>query len=174
MNQPFNDTEHYDDDDFVSKSQLKREAAALQALGEKLVNLSAGKLAKIPLDDSLADAILLAQKIRNKREGYRRQLQFIGKIMRQLDTAEIEAAVAELEKQHDTQNAFFHQLEKTRDAILSDGDEAIQAFLADYPLADRQKLRQLYRQAQKQQQQNKPPQAARELFKYLREVAQSD
>lgn len=159
-----------DDDQLVSKSQLKREAEAQQALGKKLVDLPAGKLEKIPLDEALLDAIQLAQRIRNKREGFRRQLQHIGKMMRNRDTAPIEQALFELENAHHEQNALFHQLEKQRDAILAEGDSAIQEFLEDYPHADRQKLRQLYRQAQKQQQQGKPPAAARELFKYLREV----
>ncbi|MDN7124288.1 ribosome-associated protein [Pseudidiomarina sp. 1APP75-32.1] len=166
------DSKDYDqDDDFVSKSQLKREAEAQQELGRQLVDLSAGKLDKMPLDAELLDAIQLAQRIRNKREGFRRQLQHIGKMMRHRDTAPIEQALDELEHAHHEQNALFHQLEKYRDEILADGDSAIQEFLTDYPLADRQKLRQLYRQAQKQQQQGKPPAAARELFKYLREVA---
>lgn len=160
-----------DDDLYVSKSQLKRDAEAQQALGRKLVELTAGKLGKIPLDDALLEAILLAQRIRNKREGFRRQLQHIGKLMRNRDTGPIEHALHQLENAHHEQNARFHQLEKHRDAIIAEGDAAIQAFLDEYPQADRQKLRQLFRQAQKQQQQNKPPSAARELFKYLREVA---
>ncbi|CAB0150551.1 hypothetical protein PSI9734_00990 [Pseudidiomarina piscicola] len=160
-----------DDENLVSKSQLKREAEAQQELGRTLVDLSVGKLEKMPIDDELLDAIQLAQRIRNKREGFRRQLQHIGKMMRHRDTAPIAQALSELENTHDEQNALFHQLEKYRDTILAEGDGAIQEFLHDYPQADRQKLRQLYRQAQKQQQQGKPPAAARELFKYLREVA---
>jgi len=159
------------DDDIVSKSELKRAAEAQQQLGETLVSLAEGKLAKIPLDEELLDAIHLAQRIRNTREGYRRQLQLIGKMMRHRDTGPIEQALAELEHSHHEQNALFHQLEKHRDAILASGDEAIQQFLDAYPNADRQKLRQLYRQANKQAEQNKPPAAKRELFKYLREVA---
>lgn len=159
------------DDDIVSKSELKRAAELQQQLGERLVNLADGKLAKMPLDEELRDAILLAQRIRNTREGYRRQLQLIGKMMRHRDTGPIEQALHELENSHHEQNALFHQLEKQRDQILAQGDEAIQRFIDDYPHADRQKLRQLYRQANKQSQQGKPPAAARELFKYLREVA---
>ena len=159
------------DDDLVSKSELKRAAEQQQQLGEQLVNLAEGKLAKMPLDEALRDAILLAQRIRNTREGYRRQLQLIGKMMRHRDTGPIRQALSELENAHDAQNAIFHQLEKQRDNILANGDAAIQQFIDDYPHADRQKLRQLYRQASKQSQQGKPPSAARELFKYLREVA---
>ncbi len=160
-----------DDEHYVSKSQLKRDADAQQELGEKLVNLSEGKLAKLPIDEELMDAIHLAQRIRNTREGYRRQLQLVGKMMRHRDTAPIEAGLQELEHAHHEQNALFHQLEKHRDHILAEGDSAIQEFVDAYPATDRQKLRQLYRQANKQQQQGKPPTAARELFKYLREVA---
>lgn len=161
----------YDDEEFVSKSELKRAAETQQQLGEKLVELSEGKLAKIPLDDDLLDAILLAQRIRGTREGFRRQLQLIGKFMRQRDTAPIAQALAELEQSHHQQNALFHQLEKHRDAILAQGDDAIQAFIEAYPSADRQRLRQLYRQATKATAQGKPPAAQRELFKYLRQVA---
>lgn len=161
----------YDDDEFVSKSELKRAAEAQQQLGEKLVELPEGKLAKIPLDDDLLEAIRLAQRIRGTREGFRRQLQLIGKLMRSRDIAPIEQALAELEQSHHQQNALFHQLEKQRDAILAHGDEAIQAFIDAYPKADRQRLRQLYRQATKQAEQGKPPAAQRELFKYMRQVA---
>lgn len=163
-------TEFEHDDDLVSKSELKRVAEAQQRLGEQLVALSEGKLAKIPLDEELLDAIHLAQRIRNTREGSRRQLQLIGKMMRHRDTAPIEQALAELEDAHNEQSALFHQLEKYRDSILARGDEAIQQFIDSYPNADRQKLRQFYRQANKQAQQGKSPAAARELFKYLREV----
>ncbi|HET8816262.1 MAG TPA: ribosome biogenesis factor YjgA [Pseudidiomarina sp.] len=162
------------DDDLQSKSQLKRDAEAQQALGEKLIAMPTGKLAKIPLDEELLDAILLAQRIRNKREGFRRQRQLVGKMMRVRDTAPIEAAVSELEQAHSQQTALFHQLEQFRDAIIANGDEAIQEFIDAHPHADRQKLRQLHRQIVKQQQTGKPPAAARELFKYLREVATHD
>lgn len=154
-----------------SKSQLKREMSALQVIGEKLVAMHPAQLEKLPIDSRLLDAVLLAQKIRNTREGFRRQLQYIGKLMRALDTEELEQAMAEFEQHHESQNAHFHLLELHRDAILAQGDDAIQVFLNDYPTADRQKLRQLYRQAQKEQQQNKPPTAARELFKYIRSLA---
>ena len=163
----------YDDDEiyYITKSQQKRDAEAQQDIGEKLIALVPSQLAKIPMDDILRDAILLAQRIRGKREGYRRQVQLVGKLMRQRDSAPIEQALHEVEHQHDAMNALFHQLEKHRDAIIAEGDSAIQAFIDRYPLADRQQLRQLQRNASKQQQLGKSPAAARELFKYLRQVA---
>ncbi len=163
----------YDDDEiyYITKSQQKREAEAQQDIGEKLIALVPSQLAKIPMDDMLRDAILLAQRIRGKREGYRRQVQLVGKLMRQRDTTAIEQALHDVEHQHDAMNALFHQLEKHRDAIVAEGDSAIQAFMDLYPQADRQQLRQLQRNASKELQLGKPPAAARELFKYLRTVA---
>jgi len=81
----------YDDDEiyYITKSQQKREAEAQQDIGEKLIALVPSQLAKIPMDDMLRDAILLAQRIRGKREGYRRQVQLVGKLMRQRDTTAI-------------------------------------------------------------------------------------
>ncbi len=160
-------------DDWVSKTELKRQADALQALGTRLTNMGNHQLDELPLDETLRDAIELAQRIRNKREGYRRQLQYIGKLMRNMDCDALIAAIATLDAKHQQANVIFHQLEQQRDAIVAQGDDAIQLLMAEYPAADRQRLRQLARQAQKEQQQNKPPKAAREIFKYLRELAEA-
>ncbi|MCP1338704.1 ribosome-associated protein [Idiomarina sp. M1R2S28] len=157
-------------DDFVSKSQKKREMAERQELGTQLVNLTDSQLAKMPLDDELRDAVLLARKIRNKHEGYRRQLQFIGKLMRLRDIAPIEQALNNLKNAHQQQTSIFHEIETTRDKLLHEGDDALQEFIEEHPQADRQKLRQLIRLAEKQQTEQKPPVAARQLFVYLREL----
>lgn len=157
-------------DDFVSKSQKKRDMAERQELGTQLVNLTDSQLAKMPLDDELHDAVLLARKIRNKHEGYRRQLQFIGKLMRLRDVAPIEQALNNLKNAHQQQTSIFHEIEETRDKLLTEGDDALQAFIEEHPLADRQKLRQLIRLAEKQRAEQKPPVAARQLFVYLREL----
>ncbi len=161
-----------EEQDWVSKSQLKREADALQALGTRLTNMGKPQLDELPLSESLRDAIELAQRIRNKREGYRRQLQYIGKLMRGMDCDEIVKALALMDAKHQQANLMFHQLEQLRDKVVAEGDEAIQDILESYPTADRQRLRQLARSAQKEQKQNKPPKAAREIFKYLRELAE--
>ncbi|MDM8545858.1 ribosome biogenesis factor YjgA [Candidatus Venteria ishoeyi] len=162
------------DEDLLSKSQQKRDAETLQALGTRLVNLGKPILDKLPLDDTLKDAIELAQRIRNKHEGYRRQLQFIGKLMRSRDCEDIMQALALHDAKQHQATHHFHQLEQTRDAIINEGDEAIQLFLNEHPAADRQHLRQLARSALREQKNNKPPKAARALFKYLREVSEND
>ncbi|WP_461517395.1 ribosome biogenesis factor YjgA [Porticoccus sp.] len=151
-----------------SKSAVKREMTALQKLGEELVNLSPAKLAKIPMPEQLAEAVMLARRLKN-REGKRRQLQYIGKIMRVIDSEAIQQA---LESFHHDSLAFrqhFHRLENWRDRLISEGDRAMEDLLVDMPELDRQHLRQLIRQAQKEASQNKPPAAARKLFQYLRE-----
>lgn len=156
--------------EFKSKTQLKQESQAIQKLGESLVDLGAAALAKIPLDNELAEAILLARKINRKKDGFRRQLQLIGKMMRHRDCEPIQAALDQLQMSHQLQTQKFHHIEQARDRILNQGDDAINSLLTEYPDLDRQKLRQLYRQANKQKEQNKPSKAAREIFQYLKEV----
>lgn len=154
-----------------SKSELKREMQALQELGEAIVGLSEGELATIPLEGLLAEAITLARRLDN-REGLRRQMQYIGKLMRDIDATPIETAYQELLNGRQQLNQRFHLLEQLRDRLIAAGPNAISEVLEDYPDADRQHLRQLISSAIKEREQNKPPAAARKLFKYLRELAE--
>ena len=152
-----------------SKTQIKAQMLERQKLGESLVHLGQSSLAKIPMDAELLDAVMLARRILRKKEGYRRQLQLIGKIMRHQDIASIEQAMLNIKSAHKKLNDAFHELELLRDAILTEGDSKIEQTISDHPLLDRQKLRQYVRQAAKQKAQNKPPKASRELFKYLKQ-----
>lgn len=157
-----------DEEQPKSKSAVKREMTALQKLGEELVELAPAKLAKIPMPEQLEEAVMLARRLKN-REGKRRQLQYIGKIMRVIDSDAIRQA---LESFHHDSLAFrqhFHRLEQWRDRLLAEGDKAMEELLEEKPDLDRQHLRQLIRQAQKEASQNKPPAAARKIFQYLRE-----
>lgn len=161
----------FDDDDeeiiYVSKSQLKRESHALQELGEELVELPAAKLEKIPLPEELAEAVALARRIK-ARGGRKRQLQYIGKLMRKLDEEPIRLAMSQLKSESARETAQLHQLEQWRDRLVAEGDAALAELLEQQPQADRQHLRQLVRNAQREIKQNKPPKSARELFRYLR------
>jgi ribosome-associated protein len=154
----------------LSKTQIKAQMLELQALGTSLVHLGPSALAKIPLDSDLLDAIMLARKILRKKEGYRRQLQLIGKMMRYRDIAPIEQALLNIKSAHKKLNDAFHQIEVLRDDMLVLGDGKIEESITQYPSLDRQRLRQFVRQAQKQQAANKPPKASRELFQYLKQV----
>ncbi|WP_416307218.1 ribosome biogenesis factor YjgA [Neptunicella sp. SCSIO 80796] len=121
------------------------------------------------LDNELLDAIMLAKRISGTKEGWRRQLQFIGKLMRSRDVEPIQLALAKIENHHHESNKKFHQLEIWRDKLLHKGDNAVNDLLVEQPHLDRQKLRTMIRQAAKQQKENKPPKSAREIFQYLKE-----
>ena len=160
--------------DFKSKTQLKNESQELQKLGEKLVELGPAALAKIPMDPELADAVRLAKRINRKKEGFRRQLQFIGKLMRSRDVTPIQQALDLLENKHQQATAKFHKLERLRDDIVARGDAVIDELVGQYPLLERQKLRQLQRQAQKEQKESKPPKSSREICQYLKDSLELD
>lgn len=157
---------------WVSKSEIKRDAEILKVLGTELVELGKNALDKMPLDDDLRAAIQLAQGI--KMEGRRRQIQLIGKMLRARDPEPIYTALNKLKNRHNQQVAVFHKLEKMRDDLLEQGDEAIQTVLNSYPQADRQQLRSLIRAAQKERTENKPLKAFRQIFQYLRELVEAE
>ncbi|CND38418.1 ribosome biogenesis factor YjgA [Yersinia enterocolitica] len=162
-----------DDDDeiiWVSKSEIKRDAEALKDLGTELVELGKNALEKIPLDEDLLAAVELAQKI--KKEGRRRQIQLIGKMLRARDVEPIQTALDKLKNRHNQQVSLFHKLVLLRDRLVEEGDDAIPTVLELYPEADRQQLRSLVRNAQKEKAANKPPKSYRQIFQYLRELAE--
>nr|WP_154325394.1 ribosome biogenesis factor YjgA [Pantoea sp. 201603H] len=168
---PDNEEEEDDEIIWVSKSEIKRDAEELKRLGAEMVELSKNSLDKIPLDDDLRAAIELAQKI--KKEGRRRQLQLIGKMLRSRDEEPIRQALDKLKNRHNQQVALFHKLEMMRDRLVEQGDDAIPDVLNLYPHADRQQLRSMIRNAQKEKAANKPPKASRQIFQYLRELAEA-
>jgi ribosome-associated protein len=140
--------------------------AADQLLGAEIVDLGKNALDKIPLDADLRAAIELAQRI--KMEGRRRQLQLIGKMLRQRDVEPIRQALDKLKNRHNQQVVLFHKLENLRDRLIDQGDDAIAEVLNLWPDADRQQLRTLIRNAKKEKEGNKPPKSARQIFQYLR------
>ncbi|MDG1469915.1 MAG: ribosome biogenesis factor YjgA [Glaciecola sp.] len=159
-----------EDENWVSKTQLKQQADALHLVGRTLVGLTKKALKTIPMSEDLADAVALAQRIDKKKEGYRRQLQLVAKLLRQSDFEPIENALAVLNAKQRQSNQAFHAIEIARDELIQQGDEAVEALLNTYPNLDRQRLRQLVRQAKKQAEQNKSPKASREIFQYLKSV----
>ncbi|MGI9284809.1 MAG: ribosome biogenesis factor YjgA [Pseudomonadales bacterium] len=165
--------EYSEDDGKKSKSQLKREMTALQDLGETLVKLSDRDLERVPVDENLKTEILKARSIR-QREGRRRQLQYIGKLMRSIDCTPIEAALQQMAAGNRAEARQFHALEDLRDQLIANTDGALENTLQTYPNADRQHLRQLIRNAGYEQTSGKPPASARKLFRYLRELALGD
>jgi ribosome-associated protein len=168
-----NQQQDLDDDDesiLPSRTAIKKEMLALQKLGEALVKLSKGELNTIPIvDETLAEAIHTARRIKH-REGLRRQMQYIGKLMRKTDVQGIETAYQTLLDGRIEQTHQFHQLEQWRDDLIEKGPQAAEEVIAKHPEADRQYLRQLISRAIKEKQINKPPASARKLFRYLKEL----
>ncbi len=152
-----------------SKSERKRQMLALQKIGEVLVNLPAPQLAQIPLESQLLDAIQEARGLKSD-ESRRRQLQYIGKLMRHVDAQSITEALDKVQLKGQYTKAKFHQVERWRDQLIAQGDNSLQEFLAKHPEADSQQLRQLVRNAQKDAKTGKNTGADTALFRYLRTV----
>ena len=165
-----------DDDnslEFISKSQRKRDMRALQELGEQLTSLSTGELDKLNLPENLLNAIRDFQKI-TSRSAHKRQLQYIGKLMRDVDPEPIRRTLSLIQLQSDAGTKHFHILENWRDRLINEGDQALSELLSKHPDADRQQLRQLVRNAKKEKSRNDSPKAARAIFQYLRDLIQQD
>lgn len=161
--------EQYEDDEiiYVSKSEMKRDMAALQELGEKLIPLDKKLLATLNLPERLYDALIEAKRL-TAHGAISRQKQLIGKLMRQVDPAPIQELLDKIAGVSDRHSGWLHQLERLREKLLTD-PKAIEAFVAEYPQVEVQRLRQLIRNAQKEREQQKPPKNFRELFQLLKE-----
>jgi len=151
-----------------NKSRLKRESAALQDLGRELVEMRQDALDRLPLSDELREAVELARGIR-KGGGRKRQIKFIGKLLRKGEGETIREALEATERSEARQRARFHELENWRDRLIEEGDDALSEFLRNHPDTDVQHLRQLIRNARRERDRGKEPRAARELFRYLRD-----
>ena len=154
--------------DRPSKSQLKRDMNALQDMGGELIALSTERLKKIDLPDKLRIALKDAQRI-TQNGAKRRQLQYIGKLMRDVDVGPIQAALDEVKGISAAAKAYQLGLERLRTQLL-ENEEVIGDIARQHPDADIQHLRQLRRNAIKEQALSKPPRAYREIFRVLREL----
>lgn len=134
--------------DGPSKSQLKREMTALQQLGERLVRLPAAKLVQLPLSERLHEAIREAQRI-TAREAKRRQLQYVGKLMRDADAATITTQLSQWESGSDHETEHFHAIERWRQRLLDD-DATLTEFVRHAPQTNIQHMRALIRAARKE------------------------
>ncbi|GGI53351.1 ribosome biogenesis factor YjgA [Oxalicibacterium solurbis] len=154
-----------------SKSELKRQMTALQKLGEELVAEPRDRLKRVPMPEDVRDAILECQKIKD-HEGRRRQLQYVGKVMRSLEEDEIAAIRKVLDSwkgASKAETAALHAIERQREKLLAD-DKVLTQLLQIHPQLDAQQLRTLIRNARKEQAENKPPKAYREIFQILKQL----
>lgn len=154
-----------------SKSEAKRQSNELQKLGEQLVDAPRDRVKRVEMPEDVKEAILTCQTITN-HEGRRRALQFVGKKMRTLDEEEVAVIQRTIEGwkgASKAETAALHALERRREKLLAD-DKALTQLLEEHPQLDVQQLRTLIRNARKEQAENKPPKAYREIFQVLKDL----
>lgn len=165
----FKSTEFEQEYERPSKSELKREMTARQKLGAILVGEARDRVKRMQMPEDVRDAILECQQITD-HEGRRRQLQYVGKKMRTLDDDEIAIIKTTIDSWNGAskaETASLHALERQRDKLLAD-DGALTALMGRYPQVDVQQLRTMIRNARKEQAENKPPKAYREIYQLLK------
>ena len=151
-----------------SKSQRKRDMKEIQEIGKQLAEIPEYLLEKINMDSELTNAVILARRLENNKSNAR-LFRFIGKLLSQMDLTEIKHFIDTYNLQKQTSNTAFHNLEKWRDRLVKDGDSVLDELLVEFPDLDRQHLRQLIRNAQKEELQQKPPASSRAIFRYLKD-----
>jgi ribosome-associated protein len=153
----------------LSKSARKREAAALQELGVKLSALPDQELKSLDLPDGLFTALRDLRRLPSHGAQVR-QRQYIGKLMRTIDPEPVLAKLAERKQRHDLEIRYFQQIERWRDRLLSERDTAVEELLQEYPAADRATLLKLLDKAERERLEQRSPVGARELFAFLRQL----
>ena len=151
-----------------SKTKIKKQMHELRDLGKELTELGKDQLAQLDIPESLRDAIREMKNI-NKFGAQRRQIQYIGKLMREIDPAPILAKLDVWKGRSQQHIAHTHQLERWRDRLM-ENDAALTELLAAHPQADAQRLRTLIRNAQKEMEAGRPPKNYREIYQVLREI----
>jgi|TARA_R110001599_G_scaffold1266_4_gene6208 ribosome-associated protein len=173
LNQNFEDKLNDDEEEnVISKSQIKREMTALQELGKKLIDLKDNQIAKMPVSDELLRAIKESKNI-TQREATRRHLQFIGKLMRDQDADAIQYALDEFDSSSQRFTQATHELEVWRKRLIEKSNAVVTEYVEKYPKTNVQYLRQLVRNAVKDHKNDKNTGAAKKLFQYLKDNSKS-
>ena len=155
--------------DYKSKTEKKKEAQSLQELGERLLKLSKDQMDNIAMPEDLYKAIEFAKTIKSFG-ALKRQMQYIGTLMRKIDSGPIHEALDNIEQGNYKKAMEFKEIEKWRDELIAGNKELIEELLVQYPGADRQQLAQFVRNANKEMANNKPPKSSRALFRYLQKL----
>lgn len=159
-------------DEWVSKTQMKKQMDELQDLGMELTKLSSETLKKIGLPETLYEAIRDYKKI-TSNSATKRQRQYIGRLMRDVDAQPIRTFLAKLKGDNQAHNAFLQRVEQARSRLLAQ-DEALTEFMHTFPQADAPTLRTLIRNARKEAEQQKPPKHFRSLYQELKTIMAQD
>jgi ribosome-associated protein len=156
----------------LSKTKKKQAMHALQDIGKELVKLPANKLEKLDLPEELRRAVEDCRRF-TKHEAIRRQMQYIGRLMRSMDEEPIARQLAAWRGESDEEKALLHRIERWRDRLI-ENDEVLTLFLNEYPQADATQFRQLIRNARIETANNKPPKSSRAIFRLVREVMEAE
>lgn len=155
------------DDDTPSKSQRKRDMHALRDMGERLLELPEAHVKEL-LPSNIMEALTACRKI-TKGNARKRQMQYVGKLLRQVETDKIKALLDRFDASSQEHVNKFHKLERWRERLISQDDSVLAEIFNDTPTIDRQHLRQLVRAAINEKEQDKSPQIQfRKLFQYLK------
>jgi ribosome-associated protein len=157
------------EEELLSKSEIKREMHRLQDFGLVIVKMSKHQRSRLPLTDELKHAMVLADKITNKHEALRRHIRHIAKILSETDLEPIKHAMEVMANKHQQESVKFEKLEQMRDDLIEQGNDTIEALLTKFDGMERQKLRQLIRNAKKEHSAEKVGKHYRDLFAYLKE-----
>ena len=163
------DLEEEEHDHGPSRGEQRRQALAVLELAQRLVERSDADLARIPLDDDLRELVLTSKRI-TAQIARKRQVQYLAKHMRRRDDEVLATIRAALEHDKADGRREAQALHQVEYCLIADGDDALGEFVGAHPHADRQRLRQLARNAHREKLQNRPPHAYRELFRELREL----
>jgi len=155
-----------------SKSQVKRDMLALQSLGEQLVVLTLNQISNIEMPQALREAVIFAKTLK-KSETRRRQMQYIGTLMRDTDPEPIRKALEAISRGRGPDAQLFRDLEQWRKGLIDGNDELLESTVQRFPHADLKRLRSLALKARKEREENMPPKASRALFRYLRELSKT-
>lgn len=161
-----------DEDDFISKTRRKKQMAELQDVGKALVRLSPEQLERMNLPERLLEAVLACKEM-TKHEAVRRQMQYIGRIMRDVDAAPIVEHLRGQSEPSRQQTAVFHAAERWRQEMLDD-ESAVDRFAREYPEADVKRLRALVHATHEERSAKRAPKVFRELFHAVNTILQGN
>ncbi|OUS30596.1 hypothetical protein A9Q98_04850 [Thalassotalea sp. 42_200_T64] len=153
----------------VSKTEIKQDMKKMQKLGEQICKLNRNQRNKLPLNEEIEAALTIADKIRGKHDAFHRNVQFIAKQLSASNHEEIQFELDKLNNKHSQELIKVAKLEDIRDQLINQGTDKIEELLANYEGFERQRMRQLVRQAAKEVKQEKPGKNLKELFKYLKD-----
>ncbi len=155
---------------YVSKSELKRDAQEFHQLGSDIAKMGKKQRERLPLNDHLKAAMVVADKISNKSDAYRRHLNYIAKTLRTVENIdEIKAIIDIMLNKNNQAEVMIKKIEQLRSDLIEQGDDLINQTIEEYPSLERQKMRQLVRNAAKEVKAEKPARGYKELFQYLKD-----